>query len=503
MPYNQECRIIQRRHTEMQRYRRPLFPALLLACGLAAPCAGFAQGARADLRQVLESALSAEAIGPRLAQQASESAAGMVQSAEGAFDWSIAAAAGVRRIAQTGVSPQGFLTDEILDRMPFVTTLFGQRLLENGIKVNTGVLLVNETSGEARRNLNPLANRPQLTFDIPMNSSLGAPPEALRLEAARSELTSATHVERSARAAFLHRVATSFWKMLGAQGRRDAERAQRDVNLEVAAFMAKLSERGEVAAAESAQWRSRAQLRQLAERRAQVDLDASRGDLLALLRLEGQPRWRQLELAGDFPDEAAQAAAPVEPEPLIRMALERRPDHLRLQERVRAADLRTQAVDRENADRVAVVAGLDRVMFEYSTSLGGNRSTGLRRQGEQEAASARANLEDLRRIIAVEINQALIRYAGAGDAVRSLREVAGQLRENFENVRRQVGAGLVRSIELAAAADTLAQASRDLVDARVQYAQAIADLRLATADLSDSGAGAAALASLLRRAPGG
>jgi outer membrane protein TolC len=141
-------------------------------------------------------------------------------------------------------------------------------------------------------------------------------------------------------------------------------------------------------------------------------------------------------------------------------------------------------------------------MFEWQTSLGGSKSGGLRRVQETEAASARSSLEDLKRLIAVEIRQALIRYAGAVEAVRMLREVAAHSRENIEGVRRQVVAGLAHAIAFATAADTLAEASRELVAAQVQHAQAIAELRLAISDLSDPATDAATLASLLRRAPG-
>ncbi|MEW6691011.1 MAG: TolC family protein, partial [Pseudomonadota bacterium] len=455
---------------------------------------------KTGLQQILESAMGAEAAGPLLSRHARERAQGALQVAESAFDWSISAAAGKRRIAQAGTS-MGFLTTETEFDTPFVATVFGERLLQSGVRMRAGVFLASDLRQDARRALNPLVNRPQLTFDIPVTGALGEPAEALRLEAARNDVVAADFDTRIARAAYLHRVAAGFWKMLAAQRRVQADRSLRDTTAEVASQLGRLAERGEAAAAEAAQWRARTQLREIGLQKATLEVATLRRELLSLLRLEQRPEWQGLDLAAEFPDEGAQPVGLAHAAPLVERALQLRPDYLRLKEQVNAAQLRARAADRESADRLALVAGLDRLMLEWSTVLGGNRNSGLRRQHEQDAEIARLNLQELRRAIGVEIEQHLARLAAAAQAARALRPVTAQMARHVDGVRRQVAAGLSPASALAESAEALAQALKERIEAQAQHAQAIADLRLALAELSDPGIGAATLAEMLRRAP--
>lgn len=450
---------------------------------------------------MLETALGATAIGTQLARQSERRAHGVVQAAEGAFDWTVSTSAGQRLLPQNRTL-NGFLLDQSDYRWSSVGTLAGDRLLNNGVRIKTGITMVANSGEDARRQLSPMANRPQFLVDVPLNASLGEPAELLRLEAARKDLAGSERDTRLSQSAYLHQVAGAFWKSLAQQRRRDAARSNREVMDEVALRVTRLAERGEIAQSDAEQWRLRAGLRGVAFDRAAREFAAARLELAVLLKTEGERGWNGAELAARFPDESApmQGAAP-DLEKLVRLALDRRPEVQRQIDRVRASQLRSRAAMRETEGRLAFVAGLDRVMVEYSTSLGDNRASGVRRQSDADAKSAELLLQDLERTVRADLRQGLARLAASRDAVRLLRPVADQLAASLEGARRQVTAGLAPASSLAQAADSLLEARRELIDSQAQHALAIADLRLHTATLAQPGQSAQALAGLLRRAP--
>jgi outer membrane protein TolC len=474
---------------------------LLAAGGIAAPLGAQAQGRALDLPDVLQAALGAASIGTELARQSEQRAQGAVQSAEGAFDWSLSASAGGRLLPQTRTL-NGFLLDQSDYKWNYLATVFGDRLLDSGVRIRTGITAVSNNGEDARRQLSPMTNRPQLLVDVPLNASLGEPAERLRLDAARKDLAGSERDTQLSQSAYLHQVASAYWKALAMQGRRDAARANREVIDEVAMRVARLAERGEMAPSESDQWRLRAGLRGLAHDRAVREFAGARSELAVLLKTEGERSWDGAEFAARFPDEAAPAQG-ADLEKLVRLALERRPEMQRQADKLGASQLRSRAAARDTEGRFAVVAGLDRLMLEYTTSLGDNRAGGARRQSEADVRSAELQLQELERSIRADVRQTLARVTASRDAVRTLRPVADQLAVSLEGARRQLAAGLIPPSSLAQAADSLLEARRELIDSQLQHAQALADLRLHTATLAAPGQSAQALAGALRRIPDG
>ena len=359
-------------------FRAASFAVLLT--GVFASAAAHAQARPLGLPDVLEAAYLSGAAGPELGRLARERAGGAVQTAESAFDWTVSTGVGMRLISQAGVQ-DGFLLNRTDLRWLPSATAQGDRLLSNGVRVRAAIVMLQDAGEDAKRLFNPLVNRPQLLFDVPINGSLGEPVEALRLEAARRDYSSAEQGAQVANSAYLHHVALAFWKTLALQRVRDAERMHGEVINELAHRHGGLAEKGEASAFDADQWRARASLRRLALERAQRDYATARLDLASLLRTEGQDSWRAADFSGPFPDEATQPpGAPQNLEQMVRDALETRPDIQQQKERVRAAQLRLRAAERETDSRVAVVAGFDRVLLEWSKTLGDNRSGGLRRQ---------------------------------------------------------------------------------------------------------------------------
>ena len=126
-----------------------------------------------------------------------------------------------------------------------------------------------------------------------------------------------------------------------------------------------------------------------------------------------------------------------------------------------------------NADsRVAVVAGFDRVLLEWSKTLGDNHSGGLRRQYYADAASAETALQEIERSLRVGLRQSIARLSVARSAIGTLQPAVERLVRALDGARKQVAAGLVPPSALAAqtAQEAKQAPARDEVERLVEEA---------------------------------
>src|SRR5436190_840424 len=264
------------------------------------------------------------------ARFAVDQATGAVRLAEGAFDWAGGGSAGVVRVFQPGVSG-GFLTADVQRFDIPTSTVYAERQFENGIRLRPGYLFTQEAQ-EFRSELARLNSRPIVTLEVPLDRSLGEPADALRLAAARSDLSAASTSRGLARQLHLHAVVTMFWRVAAAQRRATIDRSLITDLGSVASRMARLAASGEVAAAAAAEVRARASLAENLAERGAVDLLAARLELARLLALS----LEQLpDVEADFPELGADAAPDaLRIDALVAEALSRRPEVKAQSERV-------------------------------------------------------------------------------------------------------------------------------------------------------------------------
>jgi hypothetical protein len=445
---------------------------------------GFAQPRTFDLADVLAIALRTDGAGAQVARLAEARAASVVLGAEGAYQWSLASGFGTRYAAEI-VARNGFLTTETRDRWPLVASASGERLLENGVRVRVGIAAVADVSDETRRRLYPLANRPAFSLDIPLNGSFGAPAEGFRLEAARNDHAAATREPALAKDSFLYQVTAAFWRAVYAEQRRQVQAELRDVIAEVAQHFASRATRGAISAAESEQWQARLELRVIAVERAAQEAAAKRDQLNAILYVESDASHRDARYLASFPAVApASRLAGLNLDALVSAALEHRPDVEMQRARVKSAQLKARATDKETASRLSLVTGFDRVMIEYARPLGATLNVSSQRQHQAEIDMAEVNLKELERTIRAQLRESLKRITGAEALVRGLSSVVERLAHSLASVREQVRAGMQPAGAVASGAESLAQGRDELIEARLRYALALLDLRSQTAALA-------------------
>jgi outer membrane protein TolC len=419
---------------------------------------------------------------PARARYAAEQASGAVRLAEGAFDWAAGASAGVVRIYQPGIDGR-FLTSEAQRFDVPTSTLYAERQFENGIRLRPGYLFTQEAANNFNPELARLNNRPIITLEVPLDRSFGEPSDALRLSAARSDLSAALTNRGLARQVHLHAVATTFWRTAAAQRRAAIDRALAADLGGVANRMARLAASGEVASAAAAEVRARASLAEAIAERSAVDVLAGRMELARLLAL---PVEQVAGVEGELPDAGSPGALDgARGDALVEEALARRPDLKAQSERVQAARLRGRIRERDAESKFSFTLGQDRVMLNYYTPLGDTRSSAARQASAADVGAAELALEDSRQRVRADTRLALERLGAAQRTVPRAAAAAQSFRERVTLVGDLVDRGRQPPAAMADAAEQLASASRQSLDARLLYALALADLRLATAAIPD------------------
>ncbi len=471
--------------------RRTLAAAGLLLWWAAAPCTHAADSL--TLLQALALAQKPEIQGDvARARYAYEQASGAVRRAESAFQWSAGASAGVIRVYQPGISG-GFLTSDTQRFDVPTTTVYAERQFENGIKLRPGYLVAQDQQS-FRPDIARLNNRPLLEMEIPLDRRFGESPDALRLSAARSEMSAASTGRGLARQAYLHAVVASVWRVLAAQRRTSIGRALAGQIGSVAQRVTRLAASGEVAAAAAAELRARASLAEALAERGGIELLSSRMELARLLAvpLEALP-----PIEAEFPDASGAAALDArELNALVEEALARRPDLKAQSERVAAARLRGRIRERDAESKLSLSVGQDRLMLNWSTPIGDTRGSGARQESLAELGAAEVALEDSRQRVRAETHVAFERLATAQRTVPRTAAAAQSLRESVALVGAAVDKGRQAPGAMADVAEQFASASRQSLDTRLMYALALADLRLATGAIPEEVADPEALARL-------
>jgi outer membrane protein TolC len=464
-----------------------------LVCAFATPAhAADAAPQGMSLPQVLERALEVERTGEvGRARRALEAAAGAAQAAEGAFDWGLRSTTGWNRIYQPA-SIGNLLTTGVDTFDVLSSTVFAERQFMNGIRVRPG-FVVTQSQDKFRSNLARLGNRPLLQVDVPLDSNFGEPPDALRLQAARSDVQAAESDTALARQSHLHRVVTAVWMNVAARDKMGVNRelARRLEN--VSERLRRLARAGEAASLTADELRGRASLARALAERDSIDVSAARLQLAALIGLSPE---RFAGVAADLPHAGPRALQRQKLDDYVNEALKRRPELRGHAERVEAARLRGRIGEREADSQLTLTFGQDRLLLNYYTPLGENRRKGAHRQALAGISAAEDQLEELRQRVRVETELALEKLLASRTAIERADAALGATRERYGLVEQLVNDGRQAPATLADAADQFAAARRQAIDARLIYALALADFRRATGAIPEGGAEPGSVAAL-------
>jgi outer membrane protein len=179
-------------------------------------------------------------------------------------------------------------------------------------------------------------------------------------------------------------------------------------------------------------------------------------------------------------------------EPLIDEALAVRPEVLRFQAQVKAAEGQLRAAVGRNWPSIDGIGGYNYSNTEFplenNWQVGVQMSwpifTGFRTQGEvNEAKSlvkqAQAELERERLQVTQQVSQAYLRLGEAEESIATARVALRQAQENLDLADGRYRSGVGDAIEFSDAQVSLTRAKSDLVSASYEYLQAQAELERA------------------------
>ena len=466
-----------------------------LACAIAACMhAHAAAPARAtmSLPEVLSHALAVERHGEiGRARYALQSASGAAQIAEGAFDWSLRNRTGYDRIYQPG-SSGNFLTTDVRSFNVLSSTFYAERQFQNGIRVRPG-FIVTQQKDDFRNDLARLGNRPLLQLDVPLDRNFGEPADTLRLQAAQSDVTAATSDAELARQSHLHRVVSTVWLHVAAREKAAVNRELAQRLESVAERVQRLARAGEAASLGADELRGRASLARALTERDSIDVSAARIQLASLI---GVAPERLGGVAADLPRAAGGGVQRENLGAYIDEALKRRPEIKGHTVRVQAAKLRGLVGEREVDSQLTLTVGHDRLLVNYYTPLGDNRRNGARAQALAGVGAAEDILDEARQRVRVETELALEKLVASRTAIERANAAMTTTRDRLALVEQLVNDGRYAPAALADAADQLAAARRQVIDANLVYALALADFRRATGAIPEGAVEPATMAAL-------
>lgn len=443
-------------------------------------CASAAHAQTVSLDEIVRLAdVSAQERGVALAMVSVRRADAALQAAQSPFEWGHSGTLAWRRQLEY-VERAGALTAETVYRFNLFTTLGFDRLFENGIRVQPGMLY--QRGDQATTSLLGTSRvLPTVTVDIPVNGSLGSPAEKLRLEQARRNRATAELDAHRARQVHLHRVVTMAWGWLAAQER---VRLLNAAVVEAETQMRRtrqLADRGEIAPFHVAREQARLTSRRVDVSELQQTAEALRAELVALLGSSASPVQAAQRMEDRFP--AEQAALNVSE--LVNAARQARPDLLRARERVETARMGLRIADRQGASKLSVVATHESLGLSWGMALGQSRANALAGDALAEMEAADLGLQQIEQELVASVNATVQRIRTVQQALAQMESVERELEQIFQALTRsrQAGAGPDVQAQINDALDARVIASQQVVGLRLTLATAIADLRLHTGQI--------------------
>jgi outer membrane protein TolC len=475
--------------------------ALFLALGATLPVAARAQTQTVRLEDVIASTLR----GNPLTQHEDEKvrrASGLLQQAQGAFDWTASVEAGWQRF-YIPRSQNGFLTDHLDTPQVFTSTLGAGRLFRNGIQVQPGVMFAVGAENLSGRTLGLTEPRPVLNITVPLFKGAGETnPASVAERAAAANRDGATLNREYVAENSVTNTVQIYWRCLGTRQLLEVLDSDRRGYDDYIATLRDLVARGQIeptlldrAIANQAVQRVEYGKVQTADQLCRRDLAVAMGNT---------PGETLPTPIGEFPamDGAMQMANMLNEQALTDVALNRRQDVMALTRFEAAEGERVRGAQNGVRPQVDIMIDPQRVMLRYSRSLGGNACQGALSAAMAAESEARINLGQLQNQIRNDIVAQVRNVRDALQNWETLTESAALLENVVADAQTRAQAGVITQQQYRDSQNDLAQVRRQVIDAKLQYASSLAVLRLVTGAVeAGDGAKAETLAALFRSLP--
>ncbi len=432
------------------------------------------------LEQILEIGLNGKSsVGSKQATFETMNAKGLVHAAEGLFDWSLRSGTGYRRLP-VPVAFGDFLTTGTDYKTISATHTSVGKLFENGIRVRPGMQVMGGASS-LQLNQQAMRTQPTLEVEVPLGSAWGAPPERLRLDAARANFdASQASVERQ-RQLHLARLFKLSWALLAAQKKQAVCTELNAIADEFAGRAMRLGKAGTLSGRNVDLAVGRANQARFVLEQTQSTRHAAQLELALLLGIDPD---RIGELLTPFPMPIA-GISNVALQQLLSTALERRVDLQAEASRIQAARQQSKAILREADSALSLQLAQDRLLVSWVKPLGGRREMGAQEQAEALIGLAELRKDELAQRIEMEVRISARRFQDISPAIFRMQELVGRLHAHLGQARLALESGFDPAGVLLDQAERWSSAAQHLIDLELSHALALVDLHLASPTAMD------------------
>ncbi len=472
---------------------------MAFACALALPAgAQDEQGVALGLSEALRLLVENNNVIKRERETLVQSEARLAQ-AMGARDWMLFAQTSVRR-AVIPESRNGFLTDQNREDKVLAGTIGARRTFSNGVSLSPSVSVV-ENLDDQSDTLAEVPTLANLELSVPLLKGFGAnaasAPELVAGHAVRAARGRTSRVVQRA----VHAAVVAYWRCLAAQQLlRQREHMQAQMS-DYAGSIKALASGGEISIITRQRVDADVALRTLDVDEALDRLDEARRALALALGISGRP----LPLAaGDFPPLLERGALERVAVPaLVQMALENRPDLRSLGAVVQARESGLEEAENGLLPQLDLNLALDRVELVFSRPLDNRLAKGRVSERRSTVKQARLDVAILASAIRGEVEAAHHELESSIRTHQRAAETTRLLASVRRATRQGVASGESGVDSLLAVEDKLTLASLKIIESKLQYATALADLRLVTGTIRHAAQGEALVAGDFLRPPGG
>lgn len=406
-------------------------------------------------------------------------AAARLQQAQGAFDWQALADTGWERL-YVPQSRGGFLTESTETIDAWRTTVGIGRKFRNGIEIKPGVTIYAETGGaSAGQTLGQTRTRPTIGLTVPLLRGLGESGTGSPEQAAQEAVNAAQSTRNFAAQKAVHDMVQSYWHCLAATRHVELLSVSEQNARDYMEWLRRLADTGQIERTVLQRAEASHAMRHVEIGKAEEALRGCRRSLALVAGGAPTPvgEFPAIESAGPAVDQLTESG-------LLELALAQREDLQALDRMIVAERARLRGAQDGSWPKLELYADVNRGGLRYTQSLGRNLEKGQMAEASAAESEARLNRQQAETQIKSELQDALGQLAQARSIWFTLAGSIRLLDQVLADTRRRVAAGTTDRKEYRDIQDQATQARRQMIDANLQFASALAALRLATGTIT-------------------
>jgi len=404
------------------------------------------------------------------------------QQVSSEFDWNLAAEGGLRRPRVPKANSEGLLTNETEFNYVSKVSVGMEKRFRNGITFAPGGSYSQNLNSNRSDVLADSVSAPSLAVTIPLLRGRGTKATTANEQAAKQTQKASELNKDRTTAKIIVNATHQYWQSVAAKRNLEAEQKAGEEAADITENLKKLSEQGELSILEYQSSVANLNLRRLKIEKSAATWNSTRRKLARIM--ESGHRIKNLPVSDNqFPNFGEEEHLILDENVLIDIAFEQRRDLLALQRKLQSKKLNLVKFRNDMQPQLDLNLDLDKITLSYAQSLGRNLSKGRKRASSAELKAQEIELQMLKQAISDEVYETVDNlqlsfksYKRAHKAYRLLDQIANTTRD-------KVVQGTAARNEYLSALDKLSEVEQIINAASVDYATALAKLRLATGTL--------------------